>query len=161
MEPSLRPKMTTHCTSVSLLQYWSCMQLLLINTLPHSSRVCKVLRLNVSLFSQQHTLCLWSQTWFFSDSVNPLYFPNYLSSQGCHNSFSSQACVVFHWSWFGFVLCTWWSAYDLFLLFLELVSRTQPSSSSTNISLYHPCGWHCNSICFHARCNSQVLFVGK
>lgn len=86
---SLRPKMTTHCISVSLLQYWSCMQLLLISTLLHSSWVLDVLRLHLGLFSQWHTRCQWSQTLFFSDSVNPLYFPNYLSSQGCHNSFSS------------------------------------------------------------------------
>ena len=58
VQSSWRPRMTTYPISVSLLQYQSCMQLLLINTLPPSSWVLEVLKLNLNLHSQQHTLSL-------------------------------------------------------------------------------------------------------
>lgn len=50
--------MTTYPISVSLLQYQSCMQFLLINTFPPSSWILAVLKLNLHLHSQQHTLWL-------------------------------------------------------------------------------------------------------
>lgn len=79
MQPSSRPTMTTYPISVSLLQYQSCMQFLLINTLPPSSWILAVLKLNLHLHSQQHTLWLLTIL-VFHEYINTLYLTSPITS---------------------------------------------------------------------------------